>query len=152
MWVFFFIKIANLTTRVPYPVAGMEPKNLHFQPVLWRCWYGWSRDHASTALAYRIKFQDNPWPSPACFSSSVSFHSPHWHFNHLLIFSSRQTSVSCGCHIPCLLPAICFLTLSAFKSLLQHHGLSEVSSEVFICPPPSAFHYFSIFIYPSIPT
>lgn len=32
------IKIANLTSRVPYPVAGMGAKNLHFQPVLRRCW------------------------------------------------------------------------------------------------------------------
>lgn len=77
-----------------------------------------SRHHTLTRTGLKTKsillgIQDNLWPSPANFSSSVFFHSSHWHLNHLLIFSSRHNAASYGCHIPFLLLALCFPTSSS---------------------------------------
>lgn len=92
------------------------------------------------------------WPSPTCFSSSVSFHSSHWHFNHLLIFSSRYNVVYCGCRIPFLLLAICFPPLyskpcfSITASLRSAGRSSFVPHQV----PYIQFYYFSISLNPSL--
>lgn len=71
--------------------------------------------------------------------------------HHLLAFSSRHNAVSYGCRISFFLLAICFSTKSDFKTLLWHHGLSDVIiGEVFICPPVTCLMYGSnllLFLY-----
>ena len=72
--------------------------------------------------------------------------------HHLLVFSSRHNAVSCGCYIPFFLLAICFPTLSVFRTLFQYHCLSDVVSEVIICLPIRCLIYMSIiFLFLYIP-